>query len=187
MNLFSLALAVILPIQPYLPLAEIRPPAPTQQLTGQIVFSNTIENELSRFLVDPCRLVVMDNTFGCLPEERVLEITKKFLFTFDNSYVVEARDCDDLALEAIVKLRRLFRDETEGVPFAAPVGLVGIKIVSDIPDMRYLLEGRVGYHAAVVVRCAGGKYLLIDPGTKKVSEFTQYIYEGSIELLLGIF
>lgn len=181
----SVALAAVAPTN-YQPFAEIKPPALAQQ-TGIIISAAAIEEELSPFINHKCKLTVMDGSFGCVPEETVRGLIAVAMFDFDNTYIVEARDCDDLALEFIVKLRRAFRDLTDGVPLGSPIGLVGIKLVQDIPEMGYILHGKIAYHAVVVVRCSEGKWLLVDPGTKKVTEFTGHLYEGSAELLLGIF
>jgi hypothetical protein len=155
--------------------------------TGEIVMYHHIEKELSPFLDDECRLITTDALFGCLPEAKVQEMVKNLLFTFDNTYIDEARDCDDLAWEFIIKFRRFHRDVTRDVPLAPSAGFIGVKIISDIPEMGYNLHGNVGYHAIVIIRCQGGKWLLVDPGTKKVSEFTQHLYEGSLELRFAIF
>jgi hypothetical protein len=188
MNILPFALSVALAaVADYQPFAEIRPPAFSQPITGVLVSTYTIERELAPFINNKCKLTVMDGNFGCIPEKTIRDLIAVALFDFDNTYIVEARDCDDLALEFIVKLRKSFRDFTDGVPLAAPIGLVGIKLVQDIPEMGYFLHGKIAYHAVVVVRCEEGKWLLVDPGTKKISEFTGHLYEGSAELLLGIF
>lgn len=199
MNLISLALSALIAFAPappikevssYHPLAEVRfaheEPDEEQHL-GEIIFFRDLEAELSRFIGDERKLITTDARFVCLPEEQVRGMIKNLLFTFDNRYIVEARDCDDLAWEFIVKLRRFSRDVTDEIPVAASVGFIGVKLVNDIPEMGYFLEGGVGYHAVVIVRCMDGKWLLVDPGTKKVSELTQHLYEGSIELRLVIF
>lgn len=200
--LLSLALAIGViagPSSPtgYQPNAEITPPlgvfwkkkpkpAPTPS-TGEIVMYHTIEDELVGFIDEPCKLITTDAMFGCLPEAKVREMVKNLLFTFDNTYIDEARDCDDLAWEFIIKFRRFHRDVTADVPLAASAGFIGVKLVGDVPEMGYILGGKVGYHAIVIIRCQGGKWLLVDPGTKKVSEFTQHLYEGNLELRLAIF
>lgn len=121
------------------------------------------------------------------PEKEVREILSLLLPKFDITYIPEARDCDDLALEFIVKFRRLCRIVMDDVPLAVPSGLIDVKLCRDIPEMGYKLEGGIGYHAIVAIRCMGGKWLLVDPDTKKVSEFTQHLYEGTMELRRAIF
>lgn len=155
--------------------------------TGEIVMYGTLEKELSPFIDEECKLITTDAMFGCLPEEKVRSMVANLLFTFDNTYIDEARDCDDLAWEFIVKFRRFSREVTADVPLASPCGFIGVKLVGDVPEMGYNLGGRVGCHAIVIIRCQGGKWLLVDPGTKRVSQFTQYLYEGAIELRLVIF
>lgn len=162
-------------------------PCSSSAPVGEIVPRYRIERELRRFVTNDLRIITMDSDFGCLPEPEVRDLIEKVLFTFDNTYITEARDCDDLALEFIVKFRELSRETMDGVPLAVPCGLVDVKLVRDIPEMGYELEGRVGYHAIVAVRCMDGKWLLIDPDTKRVSEFTQHLYEGTMELRRAIF
>lgn len=200
--LLSLALAAglsagpSLPPSGYQPNGEIRPgvfwkpkqapPAPAPA-TGEIVMYHHIESALRPFIEEDCKLITTDAMFGCLPEAKVRAMVANLLFTFDNTYIDEARDCDDLAWEFIVKFRRFHREVTDNVPLAASAGFIGVKLVNDVPEMGYLLDGRVGYHAIVIIRCQGGKWLLVDPGTKRVSEFTQHLYSGDIELRLVIF
>lgn len=191
MNLFSLALAGFLaassPIKE--PAVNFRPsqPASEEVLRGEIVYSQHIEEELRRFTTDDLRVITMDSTFGCLPEKEVRALVANLLVTFDNTYIDDIRDCDDLALEFIVEYRRRARGAVENIPLAVPAGLVDVKLCQDIPEMGYKVGGGIGYHAIVIIRCMGGKYLLVDPDTKKVSEFTQYLYEGAIELRRVIF
>lgn len=190
MNLLSLALAGLLAFSSSdkEPSPNFRPsqPAP-EEVRGEVVFSYHIEKELRQFTTDNLRVITMDSDYGCLPEKEVRAMVSNLLFTFDNTYIVESRDCDDLALEFIVKYRRFARDRMDGVELAVPCGLIDVKLCQDIPEMGYNLHGGIGFHAIVIIRCMGGKWLLVDPDTKRVSEFTQHLYEGTMELRRAIF
>ena len=187
--LLSLAVAAVIALQsPATPSPNFRPSKPTtEEPVGEVVFSYRLENELLRFTTDDLRVLTTDADYGCLPEKEVRSILSLLLRKFDNTYIPEARDCDDLALEFIVKYRRLAREVMDDVPLAVPAGLIDVKLCTDNPEMGYKLNGRVSYHAIVIIRCMGGKWLLVDPDTKKVSEFTQHLYEGTMELRRAIF
>lgn len=185
--LFALALTLLLGCATSHKLTPV--PAPRPAVTGEIVSYRTFESELNPFLAEEYedQIILMDANFGCVSELEMRRIISEGLLTFPVFYIPEVHDCDDQSLEAIIVLRHLFRRDTANVPLAAPIGLVGLKLVSDIPEMGYFLDGEIGYHAVILVRCLGGKYLLVDPSTKRVSEFTQHVYEGTVELMLVIF
>lgn len=166
------------------------PPPPIREVvTGEIVHYSTIENELRPLMseeYDP-KLVLMDAQYGAVSEEATRKIIAEAFLTFHFDYVEEANDCDDGAIQLTVLLRSIFRRDTASVPLAAPIGLIGGALVGDIPELKFVSPGFPLYHAMVAVRCQGGKWLLVEPASKQVTELTGPIYEGSFELFVGIF
>lgn len=161
--------------------------APQPQKIAEVVYATDLRAELFPLMEEGSRLVIMDWRFVALPEERTRQLINDALFKFDSHYVVEARDCDDIAIEYVVRLRALFRRELKDVECAAPVGIVGGAMVGDIPELKIFLHGRIAYHAMVAVRCSGGKWLLVEPSEKRIVDLSSPIYEGTLELFLGVF
>lgn len=158
-------------------------------VTGEIVSNFKIVHELRPLMAEHRgqHLVLMDEVYGPISEADTRKLISEAFRTFNPSYILEARDCDDLAIELVVKLRVLFRRDTGSVPLGSTVGVVAGALVGDIPELNFVASPEPFYHAMAVVRCAGGKWLLIEPASKQVCEFTGTIYEGSFEFILGIF
>lgn len=166
-----------------------RPPPPRPVVTGEIISYTTIESELRPLMdvsYDP-QLILMDSRYGCIPEEAMRRILNEGLANFSWRYVEESADCDDGALDLTVILRHLFRRDTGNVPLAAPIGIIGGALVGNIPELNFVWPGVTLYHAVILVRCQGGKYLLVEPASKQICEFTSLVYEGNFEFFLGIF
>lgn len=186
--LFTLALALLIGCATN-KLPQFVAPAPRPVVTGVIVSQRAIYAELSPLMAQhyELQLILMDSVYGCLSEEDTRRIITEAFRTFNNNYIEEARDCDDLGIELAVKLRTLFRRDTANVPLSSTFGLVGGALVGDILELDFQAGDEPLYHIMVLVRCAGGKWLLIEPQSKQVCEFTGTIYEGSFEFILGIF
>lgn len=156
------------------------PPAPRSVVTGVIVSYATIEAELSPLMAeeyDP-QIVIMDPFYGCLSEEATRKIIFEGLATFSIDYIENARDCEDLAIEAAVVFRQLFRRDTANVRLGPPFGIIGGALVANIPELGFIYPGYPCYHAVCAVRCLGGKWLLIEVQSGQVIEMTGPIYEG---------
>lgn len=164
-----------------------RQPAPP--VAGEIVSNFKIVRELRPLLGEYFgrQIILMDEVYGSISEADTRKLIAEAFRTFNTHYIEEARDCDDLGIELVVKLRALFRRDTGGVPLSSTFGLVCGALVGDIPELKFVASSEPFYHAMVVVRCKGGKWLLIEPQSKQVCEFTGTIYEGSFEFILGIF
>lgn len=153
----------------------------------EINYADEIRYELLSLMESESKLVVMDWRFVSLPEARTRELINEAFVRFNPTYIVEARDCDDIAVEYVVRLRALFRRELKDWETAAPVGVVGGAMVGDLPELKIFLHGRIAYHAMVAVRCSGGKWLLVEPSTKRIVDLSSPYYEGTLELFLGVF
>lgn len=161
--------------------------SPRQPKLVEITYADEIRYELLSLMGSGSKLVVMDWRFVSLPEARTRELINEALVKFNTAYVVEARDCDDIAIEYVVRLRALFRRELKDWETAAPVGVVGGAMVGDIPELKIFLHGKTAYHAMVAVRCSGGKWLLVEPSLKCMVDLSSPYYEGTLELFLGVF
>lgn len=158
-------------------------------VTGEIISYATIERELRPLMdasYDP-QLILMDARYGCVSEETTRRIINEGLANFDWRYIEESADCDDSAISLVVILRHIFRRDTGNVPLAAPIGIVGGALVGSIPELKFVWPGVPMYHAVVLLRCEGGKYLLVEPESKQICEFTSLVYEGNLEFFLGVF
>lgn len=181
--LYTLALTLLLGCA-----TSHKTPSPYPVVTGEIIYYRIMEGELRPLMAehyDP-QLILMDEIYGVISEQDTRRIIAEAFSTFKPYFIEEARDCDDQAIEIVVRMRALFRRDTENVPVASTFGVIGGALVGDIPELHYRNDG-IAYHAMAVVRCAGGKWLLIEPQSKQVCEFTGTIYEGSFEFILGIF
>lgn len=160
---------------------------PRSEKIAEIVSVHRIQHELQDRMLPGSKLAIMDVYFVSIPEDRTRKLIDEALFGFSTRYVIEARDCDDIAIEYVVRLRSLFRRELNNLEAAGPIGLVGGAIVGDIPELKIVLHGRTVYHAMVVVRCSGGKWLLVEPSEKRIVDLASPYYEGTLELFLGVF
>lgn len=156
----------------------VSPPRPV--VTGTVVSYRTIEAELRPLMDAPYdpQIVIMDPVYGCLSEEATRKIITEGLATFSVKYIENARDCEDLAIEAAVVFRQLFRRDTANVRLGPPFGIIGGALVGDIPELGFVSPGYPLYHAVCAVRCSGGKWLLIEVQSKQVIEMLGPIYEG---------
>lgn len=165
-----------------------QPSSPRPVVTGVVVSYRTIEAELRPLMAEHYKpqLISMDAYYGCVSEQHTRRIIAEALSTFNTHYIEESLDCDDLAINLVVQMRALFRRDTAYVPLASTFGVVGGALAGDIPELGYKDEG-LFFHAMVIVRCQNGKYLLIEPQSKQICEFTGLIYEGVFDFILGIF
>lgn len=123
-------------------------------------------------------------------EQTARLILKRAFRKLENVYVPEAYDCDDNAQEMMVLLRKEALVEYREYPAALAIGFVGVRIDGPVDGLRmggldpsdYPL-----YHAMVVMRLKGGRWLLIEPLTHQFCEFTGPIFEGSITVHLLYF
>lgn len=156
-------------------------------VSGEIISYASIQKELTPFFpeADP-KIIIMDPMYGCISEESTRRILVEGLATFDVTYIENARDCEDLAIEATVVFRTLFRRDTGNVPLGPPIGIIGGALLGDIPEMHFNYPGTPCYHAMVAVRCKGGKWLLVEVQSKQIIELMGPMYEGSFEPFLFI-
>lgn len=166
----------------------VAPPKPSPPTPTPVFLLNgdNLEDELTPLTVEGSKIIVMDWSYGALTEGHTRRLIAEALTGFNPVYVVEAYDCSDIAFSFMLRLRALYLRDCQGAPVAAPVGLVGAKMVEDMPDLGIQLYGGYGYHAMNVVRHAGG-WLIVEPSLGRVAEFTGFCYGGELEVFILIF
>jgi hypothetical protein len=110
-------------------------------------------------------------------------ILKRAFRKLENVYVDEAYDCDDNAAELIVLLKKEALIEYREYPAGLAVGFIGLKFEGPIMEYPRRTDDPNDYpfyHAMVVMRVKGGRWLLIEPLSHQVCELTGPIYEGVI-------
>lgn len=182
--LLTLTLLIGCATSPKIPApAASNPPPPVPVF---LLNADTLEEELLPLTVEGSKIIIMDWAYGALTEEHTRRLISEALIGFTPYYVVEAYDCSDISFSFMLRLRALYLRDCQGAPVAAPVGLVGAKMVADMPDLGIALYGGIGYHAMNVIRHAGG-WLIVEPSLGKVAEFTGLCYGGELEVFILIF
>lgn len=164
-------------------------PKPVRQVVaGEIISYATIHRELRPLMTEKYepKIILMDPVYGCISETATRKIIAEGLATFSVRYIENARDCEDLAIEAAALFRHLFRRDTGNVPLGPPFGIIGGALVGNIPELDFVSPGVPLLHAMVAVRCQGGKWLLIEVQSKQVIDLMGPIYEGSFDFFLFI-
>lgn len=164
-----------------------RQPA-SRPVAGEIISYATVYRELRPLMTEEYapKIILMDPVYGCISEAATRKIIAEGLATFSVKYIENARDCEDLALDAAVIFRQLFRRDTGNVPLGPPFGIIGGALVGNIPELDFVWPGVPFLHAMVAVRCQGGKWLLIEVQSKQVIDLMGPIYEGTFEMFLFI-
>jgi hypothetical protein len=97
----------------------------------------------------------------------------------ERTYVAELHDCDDLAWEMLVFLRREAMHTHPRMEHGLLAGMAAIKINTPIPELGITFTGE---HAVVLVRVRNAGWWIIEPGTGKGTKLAEEIFDGRVEL-----
>jgi hypothetical protein len=100
----------------------------------------------------------------------------------DQTYVAELHDCDDLAQELLVFLRREAMKAHPRMEHGLLAGMAAVTILAPIPELGSDVTGE---HAVVVIRARGGIWWVIEPSTGKGTKLDEEIFDGRL-LLKGV-
>lgn len=97
----------------------------------------------------------------------------------DKTYVAELHDCDDLAWEMLVFLRREAMHAHPQMEHGLLAGLAAVRLTRPIPELGTDFEGE---HAVVLIRVKGGTWWVIEPSTGKGTKLDEELFDGRLEL-----
>lgn len=167
----------------------LRPEGQTEN--AQLCDEFTFEEELDAICPELRQSPFSLDAYYLSPTAQTAKLMLRRAFRkLENVYVSEAYDCDDNAQELMILLRKEALVEYREFPAALAIGFVGVRI--DGPIYEYIMpkldpSDYPLYHAMVVMRIKGGRWLLIEPLTHQVCELTGPIFEGQISIELIYF
>lgn len=124
-------------------------------------------------------LTFFDRSYVCPPKEVMEKWVAAAAKKVERTYVPELHDCDDLAWEMLVFLRREAVKAHE--PKLRHAIIAGMAYVSITQPIKELGTDIIGDHALVLVRVKGGGWWLIEPGNGKGVKLDEPLFEGSLK------
>jgi hypothetical protein len=125
----------------------------------------------------------VDRIYVSPTEQTARLILKRAFRKLENVYVAQAYDCDDNATELMTLMKKEALVEYREYPAALAVGWVGVQIDGPVEGLKFMPtdpDEYPLYHAMVILRVKGGKWLFIEPLTHQYVELTGPIYEGQV-------
>jgi hypothetical protein len=124
-------------------------------------------------------ITFFDNRYVSVSKETMEKWTAAAFKKVDKTYVAELHDCDDLAWEMLIFLRREAMHSHPQMEYGLLAGLAAVRLTQPIPELGIDFEGE---HAVVLTRTKDGIWWVIEPSTGKWTKLDEELFDGRLEL-----
>ena len=124
-------------------------------------------------------LTFFDRTYVAVTKENMEKWVAAAFKKVEKVYVAELHDCDDLAWEMLVFLRREAMHTHPRMEYGLLAGLAAVTITQPIPELGIDFTGD---HALVLIRVRDGTWWLIEPGTGQGTKLDEELFDGRLQL-----
>lgn len=161
-------------------------PEPIKVITYAVVVQYCVVTDLRPIERKPAVIGLdtpLDGIYA-LPSQAQINKINHSIRERKQTYVDDAHDCDDMALEYYVNARQLARKIFPSGNSALAVGVIFVKIDGPVPDLGIDWKlMRPAYHALNVFLREDGTWIVVEPQNGAMAYWKSIYYEGNLTVM----